>query len=134
MEIHKIKIEIDNFSFDEIVNFQQHIQQANRSGGRKSSIDKSGIGVAVMNWDDNCFLDDVSDMSDVLCNIHELWEEGFKEIVDIVGGDYMAWGLIMDKYLTIGDVLPVLKDGASFCKRFTPETENVFRGINITVV
>ena len=51
MEIHKIKIEIDNFSFDEIVNFQQHIQQANRSGGRKSSIDKSGIGVAVMNWD-----------------------------------------------------------------------------------
>ena len=33
-----------------------------------------------------------------------------------------------------GDVLPVLKDRASFCKRFTSETENVFRGIDITVV
>ena len=38
------------------------------------------------------------------------------------------------KQLILGDVLPVLKDGASFCKRFTSETENVFRGINITVV
>ena len=33
-----------------------------------------------------------------------------------------------------GDVLPVLKDGASFYKRFTSETENVFRSIDITVV
>ena len=33
-----------------------------------------------------------------------------------------------------GDVLPVLKDGASFYKRFTSETENVFRRIDITVV
>ena len=40
----------------------------------------------------------------------------------------------MYTYVTQRDVLPVLKDGASFCKRFTPETENVFRGINITVV
>ena len=38
------------------------------------------------------------------------------------------------KRLKGGDVLPVLKDGASFCKRFTSETENVFRGIDITVV
>ena len=33
-----------------------------------------------------------------------------------------------------GDVLPVLKDGASSSERFTSETENVFRGIDITVV
>ena len=32
------------------------------------------------------------------------------------------------------DVLPVLKDGASSNERFTSETENVFRGIDITVV
>ena len=34
----------------------------------------------------------------------------------------------------IRDVLPVLKDGASSNERFTSETENVFRGIDITVV
>ena len=33
-----------------------------------------------------------------------------------------------------GDVLPVLKDGASSNERFTSETENVFRSIDITVV
>ena len=38
------------------------------------------------------------------------------------------------KQLILGDVLSILKDGASFCKRFTSETENVFRGIDITVV
>ena len=32
------------------------------------------------------------------------------------------------------DVLPVLNDGASSCERFTSETENVFRGIDIAVV
>lgn len=134
MEIHKIKIEIDNFSFDEIVNFQQHIQQANRSGSRKSSIDKSGIGVAVMNWDDNCFLDDVSDMSDVLCNIHELWEEGFKEIVDIVGGDYMAWGLIIDKYLTIDKIENNEDEYYPYLVTFSLDTEALKKDYGIDVV
>ena len=41
--------------------------------------------------------------------------------------------LCSDKYVN-SDVLPVLKDGASFYKRFTSETENVFRSIDITVV
>ena len=34
----------------------------------------------------------------------------------------------------LSDVLSVLKDGASSSERFTSETENVFRGIDITVV
>lgn len=103
MEIRKVKIEMDEWDVKEIIDFQQYIQRANRSGGRKSSIDKSGDGVAVMNWDDNCFLDDVSDLSDMLCNLG-LWEEEFREVVNVVGGDYMAWGLIMDKYLTIDKI------------------------------
>ena len=32
------------------------------------------------------------------------------------------------------DVLSTLKGGVSSCERFTSETENVFRGIDITVV
>ena len=46
--------------------------------------------------------------------------------------DFKGLRANMLEYLS--DVLPVLKDGASFCKRFTSETENVFRGIDITVV
>ena len=39
----------------------------------------------------------------MLCNLG-LWEEEFREVVNVVGGDYMAWGLIMDKYLTIDKI------------------------------
>lgn len=87
-----------------------------------------------MNWDDNCFLDDVSDMSDVLCNIHELWEEGFKEIVDIVGGDYMAWGLIMDKYLTIDKIENNEDEYYPYLVTFSLDTEALKKDYGIDVV